>query len=247
MGLLEQRGLSTCAGRTGASFRLQNSRQDLLTCADLACKLWPSPESPYAAADVEEITARTGNYKKFAVFARMLLAALRRDSNAVAVDLLTYADLEALRARRAGGADQTLNPAQNPGGAPAAAPDRAADCGGGAHGGEAAAQGGANPGRNPDGGAPAGAPGGANKRYLIMTYAAEYDRVHYPLPLAFEARPDPESLRSTIAGLRAELDAARLVCRRLGLVGICHGGHRAVLLVCGTLVYTKGDHRRPAR
>ena len=167
---------------------------------------------------MEEITARTGNYKKFAVFARMLLAALRRDSDAVAVDLLTYADLEALRARRAGGADQTLNPEQNPGDAPANAPDRAADGGGGAHGGEASAsQNGRNPGKNPDGGGAAGAPSGANKRYLIMTYAAEYDRVHYPLPLAFEARPDPERLRATIAGLRAELDAARLVCRRLKL------------------------------
>jgi len=50
---------------------------------------------------VEEITARTGNYKKFAVFARMLLAALRRDCDAVSADLLAFADLEALRARRA--------------------------------------------------------------------------------------------------------------------------------------------------
>ena len=165
---------------------------------------------------MEEITARTGNYKKFAVFARMLLAALRRDSDAVAVDLLTYADLEALRARRAGGADQTLNPAQDPGGAAAGVPERTAGSGNGARGDGAALQeGGAhgNPSRNPDGGGAAGAPGGSNKRYLIMTYAAEYDRVHYPLPLAFEARPDPERLRTTIAGLRAELDVARLVCR----------------------------------
>ncbi|KAK9839702.1 hypothetical protein WJX81_007090 [Elliptochloris bilobata] len=117
----------------------------------------------FPAQHVEEITARTGNYKKFAVFSRMLLAALRADSDAVAVDLLTYADLEALRAR----------PATAGAGAPA-------------H--------------------------GASKRYLIMTYAVEYDRVHYPLPLAFEARPDPDRLRATVAGLRAELDAARLGC-----------------------------------
>lgn len=161
---------------------------------------------------MEEITARTGNYKKFAVFTRMLLAALRRDSDAVAVDLLTYADLEALRARRAGSGDQTLSPAQNPDGPPAGAPDRPADSGGGTRGDGAASQDG-GPGRSPAAGGAAGAPGGANKRYLIMTYAAEYDRVHYPLPLAFEARPDPERLRATIAGLRAELDAARLVCK----------------------------------
>ncbi len=58
---------------------------------------------------MEEITARTGNYKKFAVFARMLLAALRRDCDAVSADLLAFADLEALRARRA--APQDPDPA----------------------------------------------------------------------------------------------------------------------------------------
>ena len=34
-----------------------------------------------------------------------------------------------------------------------------------------------------------------NKRYLILTYAAEFDRVHYPLPLIFEDTPDPETLK----------------------------------------------------
>ena len=28
-----------------------------------------------------------------------------------------------------------------------------------------------------------------NKRYLILTYAAEFDRVHYPLPLLHEDAP----------------------------------------------------------
>jgi len=66
---------------------------------------------------VEEITARTGNYKKFAVFARMLLAALRRDCDAVSADLLAFADLEALRARRA--APQGPEPSAGARGAPA--------------------------------------------------------------------------------------------------------------------------------
>jgi len=145
---------------------------------------------------VEEITARTGNYKKFAVFARMLLAALRRDCDAVSADLLAFADLEALRARRA--APQGPEPSAGARGAPAGPAADAAAAGGG---GEAGGGGGDGPGV---------APGANNKRYLIMTYAVEYDRVHYPLPLAFQERPDPERLRATVAGLRAELDAARL-------------------------------------
>jgi len=44
-----------------------------------------------------------------------------------------------------------------------------------------------------------------NKRYLIMTYAVEYDRVHYPLPLSYEETPDPSNLKMTIARLRQEV------------------------------------------
>ncbi len=46
-----------------------------------------------------------------------------------------------------------------------------------------------------------------NKRYLILTYAAEFDRVHYPLPLLHEDNPDPQRLRAVISSLRAELGA----------------------------------------
>ncbi|CAN0429290.1 unnamed protein product, partial [Ectocarpus sp. 13 AM-2016] len=39
-------------------------------------------------------------------------------------------------------------------------------------------------------------------RYLILTYAAEYDRVHYPLPLAFVDSPQRQQLERTIDRLR---------------------------------------------
>lgn len=45
------------------------------------------------------------------------------------------------------------------------------------------------------------------KRYLILTYAAEFDRVHYPLPLLYEEHPDPQRLKDIIAQLRSEVDA----------------------------------------
>ena len=87
----------------------------------------------------------------------MLLAATVDDSDSVFVDLLTYADLEALKSKRAG------------------APPRAA----------------LSSKTN-------------NKRYLILTYAAEFDRVHYPLPLLHEDAPSADALRATVARLKRE-------------------------------------------
>jgi hypothetical protein len=95
----------------------------------------------------------------------MLLSAVKQASESVFVDLLTYQDLEVLKARKAG---------------------------------NAAAGGNTQPGTK--GVIP------SNKRYLILTYAAEFDRVHYPLPLLYEEAPDPARLKAIIVGLRAELD-----------------------------------------
>lgn len=39
---------------------------------------------------MEDITAKTGNFKKFAVFVKMLLTAVKQASDSVFVDLLTY-------------------------------------------------------------------------------------------------------------------------------------------------------------
>lgn len=47
------------------------------------------------AADVEELTLKTGNSKKFAVFVKMLAVALSpTPSDTVFIDLLTHTDLE---------------------------------------------------------------------------------------------------------------------------------------------------------
>ncbi len=43
------------------------------------------------------------------------------------------------------------------------------------------------------------------KRYAILTYTGEFDRVHYPLPLAFEETPNVISLQRTIRRLRQTL------------------------------------------
>lgn len=142
-----------------------------------------TPHDPLRhAADVEDITAKTGSFKRFAVFARMLLSAVRRESDSVCVDLLSPADLELLRSKRAGGTASTTQLQQGP---------------------AAAGQAGAGPAAT------------STRRYLILTYAAEFDRVHYPLPLALEEHPDPQRLKATICQLRTQLAAAT----RLGRTG----------------------------
>ncbi len=42
----------------------------------------------------------------------------------------------------------------------------------------------------------------SNKRYLILTYAVEFDRVHYPLPLLYTPEPGAAVLKRTIDRLR---------------------------------------------
>ena len=61
--------------------------------------------------DIEEMTQKTGNFKKFAVFIRMLSTAFSRSSESVYIDLLTPADLEMLKARKLKGA-QSQHPDQ---------------------------------------------------------------------------------------------------------------------------------------
>ncbi|NXV20792.1 CCD61 protein, partial [Cepphus grylle] len=50
------------------------------------------------------------------------------------------------------------------------------------------------------------------KRYLILVYSVEFDRIHYPLPLPYAGRPDPAALHRLVRELREEL--ARLRTRR---------------------------------
>ncbi|CAL1527795.1 unnamed protein product [Lymnaea stagnalis] len=44
-----------------------------------------------------------------------------------------------------------------------------------------------------------------SKRYLILTYTVEFDRIHYPLPLPYVGKPDPRTLQEEVQALRAEL------------------------------------------
>uniref|UniRef100_A0A8C5Q6M4 Centrosomal protein CCDC61 n=1 Tax=Leptobrachium leishanense TaxID=445787 RepID=A0A8C5Q6M4_9ANUR len=48
-----------------------------------------------------------------------------------------------------------------------------------------------------------------SKRYLILIYSVEFDRIHYPLPLPYVGKPDPVYLRQVIRGLKEELAVLR--------------------------------------
>ncbi|XP_067875050.1 centrosomal protein CCDC61 [Heterodontus francisci] len=47
------------------------------------------------------------------------------------------------------------------------------------------------------------------KRYLILIYSVEFDRIHYPLPLPYTGKPDPVALQKVIRGLKEELASVR--------------------------------------
>lgn len=60
---------------------------------------------------------------------------------------------------------------------------------------------------------------GNNKRYLILTYVVEFDKVHYPLPLNFNEAPDIEALKGTIKRLRFEMEEMGKMTKAGGSTG----------------------------
>jgi len=62
---------------------------------------------------------------------------------------------------------------------------------------------------NPQGPPTTSTSGQSDKRYVILTYCAEFDKVHYPLPLPLETRSEEETLKKLVTRLRSELSEAR--------------------------------------
>ncbi|KAM9591519.1 LOW QUALITY PROTEIN: centrosomal protein CCDC61-like [Morphnus guianensis] len=115
----------------------------------------------FDAAFIEDLTHKMGNFKQFGIFCSMLESVLMQSSKSISLKLLTYADLETLRSRKAGAIAQPLPPS-------ATSPLSA-------------------------------------KRYLILIYSVQFDRIRYPLPLPYAGRPDPAELRKLLWELREEL------------------------------------------
>ncbi|CAK83919.1 unnamed protein product (macronuclear) [Paramecium tetraurelia] len=109
----------------------------------------------FQASYIEEITSKTGNYKKYPTFLKMLQSAIKNQTDTVYIDILTFQDLEQIKNKR-----PKQNQQQN------LVPN--------------------------------------NKRYLILSYIVEFDKVHYPLPLNFNEQPNIQQMKNTIIRLRKE-------------------------------------------
>ncbi|RKO89358.1 hypothetical protein BDK51DRAFT_53043 [Blyttiomyces helicus] len=139
---------------------------------------WHSAFSPHY---IEEITKKTGNFKRFSVFAEMLLTSLQkarvveggrrgrrgmarkagRTNKTVMFDILTSDDLLSLKSPQ-------------------------------------------NTSRSKDDPA-RGVLKQNEKVYLILTYAVAFDRVHYPLPLACSTEESPAALNEMICAMRQQI------------------------------------------
>lgn len=178
---------------------------------------------------MENITHKTGSAKKFPVFVKMLMTALGHGSESVFVDLLTYADLVSaiwqsfsLRVKTTNllplaresynqkrpvlnihpqdfFPDQLPHPLiWNSCAVQEQLKARRADAGGSG-----------SPQHQPSQGVTATDTSNSNingnkKRYLILTYVGEYDRVHYPLPLVCVEPPPKEPLERSADGFLRE-------------------------------------------
>lgn len=121
-------------------------------------------QGTYDASYIENLTQKTGNFKRFDTFISMLKSGLLGTSECVALDLLTFEDLEMLRNRIS----------HNRGyGGPNSSHIMASQT--------------------------------SNRRYLIVTYTVEFDRIHYPLALEYSGLPDPKILLETIKRLEKQV------------------------------------------
>lgn len=123
----------------------------------------------FPSQSIEAVTQKTGNFKKFSVFVKMLYSSLTQKSETVSIDLLTRQQLEILFRKN----KQTYQPKNT------------------------------------------------NQRYLILTYAVEFDRVHYPLPLTYE-EPTIDRLKEIVKRLKQnpknnDADVARLQQENISL------------------------------
>lgn len=73
----------------------------------LTADLW---ESFYEPASIEHITSKTGNTKRFNVFVKMLMTALKGSNDSLQLDLLTHQDIEMQQMRKGGSINRATDP-----------------------------------------------------------------------------------------------------------------------------------------
>ncbi|CAG7728178.1 unnamed protein product [Allacma fusca] len=137
---------------------------------------------------IENLTQRTGNYKPFDTFVAMIKCAVLKKSDSVTLELMSYEDLVALRnqKKKSGTASSTMKDLNL--GPNLTKFDSSSD----AEFNRGQTQGSKHP-----------------NKYLIITYVAEFDKVHYPLPLKYTGYPDAIAMQQTIQKLKTEVACLR--------------------------------------
>ncbi|KAG5448375.1 Coiled-coil domain-containing protein 61 [Clonorchis sinensis] len=107
---------------------------------------------------IEELTRKTGSFRRFGTFCAMLQTCLREFVPGLQLDFLSFDELDSIRKNQSNVASgRPLSNRQD-------------------------------------------------KRYLILSYVTEFDKVRYPLPLTHIGVLTPEVLRGLIQNLRIEID-----------------------------------------
>lgn len=141
------------------SLKSKNEDLNLIVEEKATGQIW---KGEFAGKYVEEITQKTGNFRKFDVFVKMLVSGIKQETEAISLDIMTYQDLEFLRNKKDNSTSSSKSNISS------------------------------------------------NKRYMILTSANEFDRIHYPLPLNLEENPQPELLKQTISRLSSEIQSVRM-------------------------------------
>jgi coiled-coil domain-containing protein 61 len=113
----------------------------------------------------------------------MLYTAIEGDSKSVMVDILSEGEINVLKSRRIRGPSTSTSVLDDSSTHSKLSPSNAP--------------------QEPQSKAAQKNPG---KRYVIVTYQVEFDKVHYPLPLFYEERKDVDTLIKTISEMKMELD-----------------------------------------
>ena len=131
----------------------------------------------FSAKFVEELTNKTGTFKKFAVFVKMVLSALKTQAvdqglggadpknNVVSLNLLSQQDLIELKTKKTTGEQAaSLTSSTNQVG------------------------------------------NKFDKKYLILTFEGEFEQVHYPMPLHYLDEPDMQTMLNTFQRLQGHIE-----------------------------------------
>ncbi|ODM99467.1 Coiled-coil domain-containing protein 61 [Orchesella cincta] len=167
----------------------------------------------YDENGIEVLTKRTGCFKSFQTFLAMIKSAVLKKSDSVVLDLLNIEDLAAISLHRQNSVTEGGNMPLN-----LQLYSKTGEISSGSSIGTASILLNRN-GKAPTTTKPSDIGSGIsninnksslNKRkYLIVTYIAEFDKVHYPLPLNYSNPPDLSVMQNNIITLKAEVTSLK--------------------------------------